>query len=46
MKNIVVLGAGLATILHQRGLIAIHASVIDINGSAIAFVGGWEKARA
>jgi hypothetical protein len=41
----VILGMGLATILHQRGLIVIHASAIAINDVAVAFVGGkgWGK---
>ena len=32
-------GMMMATILHQRGLSVLHASVVDIHGSAVAFLG-------
>jgi HPr Serine kinase C-terminal domain len=39
------LGSALGTLLHQRGLLVLHGSVVAINGSAIAFLGesGWGK---
>jgi hypothetical protein len=33
------LGAVMATILHQRGKFILHASSVDINGRAVAFAG-------
>jgi hypothetical protein len=39
------LGRVLGTLLHQRGLLVLHASAVSANGSAIAFMGGkgWGK---
>jgi len=39
------LGAVLAVLLHQRGLLVLHASAVALNGGAIAFLGGkrWGK---
>lgn len=39
------LGAVLAGVLHQRGLLLLHASAVAIDGEAIAFIGekGWGK---
>lgn len=39
------LGRVLGTLLHQRGLLVLHASAVAANGSAIAFMGGkgWGK---
>lgn len=39
------LGSALGTLLHQRGLLVLHGSVVGINGSAVAFLGesGWGK---
>jgi hypothetical protein len=39
------LGRVLGTLLHQRGLLVLHASAVATNGSAIAFMGGkgWGK---
>jgi hypothetical protein len=33
------LGAGMAIVLHQRGRLVLHASAVNVNGSAIAFLG-------
>jgi hypothetical protein len=43
--RIYLLGPALGVLLHQRGLLVLHASVVGIGGSAIAFVGesGWGK---
>jgi hypothetical protein len=40
-----VLGPALGLLLHQRGLLVLHASVVARSGSAIAFIGqnGWGK---
>jgi hypothetical protein len=40
-----ILGPALALVLHQRGLLVLHASVVARAGSAIAFLGsnGWGK---
>ncbi len=40
-----VLGPGLATLLTQRGRLVLHASAVEIDGRAIAFLGGsgWGK---
>ena len=34
-----ILGPTLAVLLHQRGLLVLHASTIAVNGTAIAFLG-------
>jgi hypothetical protein len=40
-----ILGPALALLLHQRGLHVVHASAVEIAGSAVAFAGaqGWGK---
>jgi hypothetical protein len=40
-----ILGSGIAVLLHQLGLLVLHGSAVDIEGSAVAFVGdkGWGK---
>jgi hypothetical protein len=40
-----ILGPTLALLLHQRGLMVLHASAVEIGGAAIAFLGGsgWGK---
>lgn len=37
--RIPLLGAVLGTLLHQRGLFTLHASVVNFNGHAVAFLG-------
>jgi hypothetical protein len=39
------LGRALATLLHQRGLLVLHASAVCVHGAAVAFMGekGWGK---
>jgi hypothetical protein len=37
--RIFIVGVALGVLLHQRGLLVLHASAVAINGSAIAFVG-------
>ena len=43
-----ILGAALAVLLHQRGLLVLHASAVDLGGTAVAFLGdaGWGKSTA
>lgn len=43
--RIFILGNGLATLLHQRGLLILHASAVEVDNGAIAFIGdkGWGK---
>ncbi|MGH7231995.1 MAG: serine kinase [Nitrospiraceae bacterium] len=40
-----ILGPALAVLLHQRGYLILHASAVEANGEAIAFLGGsgWGK---
>jgi hypothetical protein len=35
-----ILGPGLAVLLHQRGQLPLHAATVEIDGSAVAFMGG------
>src|SRR2546421_12252878 len=39
-------GAVLAILLHQRGLLVLHASAVGINGSAVAFIGGKGQGKS
>ncbi len=43
--RLILLGVALAVLLHQRGLLVLHASAIEINGEVVAFIGdkGWGK---
>ncbi len=40
-----ILGPALGVLLHQRGLLVLHASAVELNGGAVAFLGGagWGK---
>ena len=40
-----ILGPALALLLHQRGRLILHASAVEIDGDAVAFLGGprWGK---
>jgi len=38
--RLLVLGPALAVVLHQRKMLALHAAAVELNGGAIAFVGG------
>ena len=40
-----VLGSAFGAICHQRGLLPLHASVVEIDGRAVAFVGPQEPAN-
>lgn len=37
--RLTLLGPGMATVLHQRGFLVLHASVVEIGGRAMAFLG-------
>lgn len=43
--RLLILGVALGVLLHQRGLLVLHASAVAINGNVIAFIGrkGWGK---
>jgi hypothetical protein len=43
--RIFLLGIALAVLLHQRGLLVLHASAVAIDGGVVAFIGdkGWGK---
>lgn len=45
LLRLCLLGPVLAALLHQRGLLVLHASAVEINGIAVAFLGekGWGK---
>jgi hypothetical protein len=40
-----ILGPALGVLLHQRGLLVLHASAVSVNGAVVAFLGGpgWGK---
>jgi len=37
--RLVILGVALGVLLHQRGLLTLHASAVVVNGGAVAFMG-------
>jgi hypothetical protein len=39
MLRLLVLGFALPALLHQRGLLVLHASVVTLNGGGVAFMG-------
>lgn len=45
LLRLCLLGPILAALLHQRGLLVLHASAVEIDGVAVAFLGekGWGK---
>ena len=45
MIRVLLLGVVMAVLLHQRGLLVLHASAVVIDGGAVAFLGakGWGK---
>jgi hypothetical protein len=45
LLRVCLLGPGLAALLHQRGLLVLHGSAVNLFGTAVAFLGGkgWGK---
>jgi hypothetical protein len=45
LLRLYILGPALALLLHQRGLLILHASAVAVEGRAVAFLGGpgWGK---
>ena len=39
LLQLVLIGAVMAVLLYQRGLLVLHASAVEVNGSGVAFVG-------
>jgi hypothetical protein len=42
----VILGVALGVLLHQRGLLTLHASAVAVDGGAVAFAGGKRMGKS
>jgi hypothetical protein len=46
LLRLLILGAAMGTILHQRGFLVLHASAVDVNGQAIVFIGNKGEGKS
>jgi hypothetical protein len=44
--SLIVLGVALGVLLHQRGLLTLHASAVVVDGGAVAFMGGKGEGKS